>query len=393
MSISIDFKKITKELITCIPFLLAFGYFILWFYLDSIGQLGLLPSILDDKGPLFALMISFTIISLGLIFTFSFPSIVLCQMFLLNWNNELSRVIKINRIPFISCVVSILYISSMMIISFLSGIPNYIRDHIFIISLSMFSFISLFIVHLLSIKRNKVHIYYKKGKMIRSRSFIKMKYIISAVSLFSGMTAIIPLSFILRLSTAESKAGVLVFIGTAITLVFISHLPAILFFTEKNLKANLKNNALTSSIASLSFFFIIMLTLPNFSSLVVRGALKNIGIIESEAHIYSLKRQDYTNDMFPPSVWNHIDVANEKYLFIKGTVIFSLGNEVLICPEFVIKAQNQYRKYNFDNLLTTNKSDFQDKYLKQAIKSCALIRKTDIAKWDSAMDGMNILNL
>jgi len=94
MSISIDFKIITKELITTIPFLLAFGCFILWFYLDSIGQLGLLPSILDDKGPLFALMISFTIISLGLIFTFSLPSIVLCQMFLLNWNNELSRVIK-----------------------------------------------------------------------------------------------------------------------------------------------------------------------------------------------------------------------------------------------------------------------------------------------------------
>jgi len=209
-----------------------------------------------------------------------------------------------------------------MIISFMNGMPNYIKDYIFIISLSIFSFISLLIVHPLSIKRNKVHIYYKKGTMIKSRNFIKLIYIISAISLFSGMTATIPLSFILRLSTAESNAGVLVFIVTAITLVFISHLPAMLFFTEKNIKANLKNNILTSSIASLSFFFIIMLTLPNFSSLVVRGALKNIGIIESEAHIYSLKKQSYTNDMFPPSVWNHVDVANEKYLFIKGTVIF-----------------------------------------------------------------------
>ncbi|ORM57431.1 hypothetical protein HA45_24200 [Pantoea rodasii] len=66
---------------------------------------------------------------------------------------------------------------------------------------------------------------------------------------------------------------------------------------------------------------------------------------------------------------------------------------MLICPEFVIKAQNKYRKYNLDNLLTIDKSGFQDKYLKQAIKSCALIKKPDITKWDGAMDGMNSLNL
>ncbi|MGK3128809.1 hypothetical protein ACCW76_06370 [Pantoea sp. C8B4] len=393
MTISIDFKKVIKEVIATIPFLLAFGYFILWFYLDSIGQLNLLPSILDDKGPLFALIISFTIISLGLIFTFSLPSMVLCQILLLNWNNELSRVIKISRIPLISCSVSILFISSIMIISFISGTPHYIKDNIFIITLSIFSFVSFFMVHFLSIKRNKAHIYYKKGKVIKSKNFIKMKCIISAFSLFSGMTAIVPLSFILRLSTAESNAGVLFFVGTAITFVFISYIPAIMFFTEKNMKSNIKNNIMASSTASLSFFFILMLILPNFSSLVVRGALKNIGIIESEAHIYSLNRQSYTNDMFPTSVWNHVGVTNKKYLFIKGTIIFSLGNELLICPEFVIKAQNKYRKYNFDNLLAVHKSDFQNEYLKQAIKSCALIRKPDITKWDGAMDGINTLNL
>ncbi|WP_128599109.1 hypothetical protein [Pantoea rodasii] len=325
MATNLDIRKLTKEVLTIVPFLLALGYFILWLYLDSIGQLGLLPSILDDKGPSFALILSFTIISLGLIFAFSLPSMILCQIFLLDWNNELSRVIKTNKIPLISFSVSILYIASIMMISLINRTPQYIKDHIFIITFSIFSFITFLIVHILSKKRKKLHIYFKKGKEIRSKNFIKEKCIISAISLLSGITAIVPMSFFLRLSTAESNAGVLVFIGVSITLIFISHLPAILFFTEKNLKTNIKNNILISSTASILFFFIIMLTLPNFSSIVVRGALKNIGIIESEPHTYSLKRQGYTNDMFPPSVWNHVNVTNEKYLFIKRHCYFLSG--------------------------------------------------------------------
>lgn len=395
MAISIDYKKPIKEILTVLPLLLASGYFILWLYLNDIGQLPLLSSILNDKGTLIALLISFIILSLGLVFTFSFPSMILCQMCFLTWNNEFSRVINLSKIPLISCGISILYIATIITLSIMNGIPRYIQDYIFIITLLLFSPITFAICHFLSKKREKIHIYYKKGKEIRNKNFIKEKCIISFFSLYSGIAITIPLLFTLRLSTAYSNAGLFIFFAISFILVFIAFFPAIVFFSDNNLKSRIKTNVKLFIITSLTLFFIIMLVLPNFSILVVRGALKNIGVIESEAHIYSLKKQNYTNDMFPPSVWTQINpsTANDKYLFIKGTIIFSLGDNILICPEFVTKAQDKYKKYNLDNVLTFNKSDFQDKYIKQAIKSCALINKSDITRWDGIMDGKNILNV
>lgn len=126
--------------------------------------------------------------------------------------------------------------------------------------------------------------------------------------------------------------------------------------------------------------------------MVVRDALKNIGVIEKESHIYSLKKQNYSQDMFPNPVWKHVNATNEKYLFITGTVIFSLGYNVLICPDFVIEAQNKYKKYNLDNLFNPSETDFKNKHLKQIIKSCALINRSDITQWDGILDGKNVLN-
>ncbi|WEA07346.1 hypothetical protein PWF83_08195 [Pantoea dispersa] len=395
MAISIDYKKRIKETLTLLPLLFASGYFILWLYLNDIGQLVLLSSILNDKGTLIALIISFIILSLGLVFTFSFPSMILCQMCFLTWNNEFSRVIKLSKIPLISCCISILYIATIIAFSIIKGIPSYIQDYIFIITLLLFSPITFAAIHFFSKKREKIHIYYKKGKEIRNKNFIKEKLIISFFCLYSGIAITIPLLFILRLSTAYSNTGLFIFFAISLILVFISFLPAIVFFSDNNLKSHIKTNVILFITTSLTLFFIIMLLLPNFSALVVRGALKNIGVIESDAHIYSLKKQNYTNDMFPTTVWTHINppLTNDKYLFIKGTIIFSLGDNVLICPEFVTKAQDKYKKYNLDNILTFNKSDFQDKYLRQLIKSCALINKSDITRWDSIMDGQNLLNL
>jgi len=96
--------------------------------------------------------------------------------------------------------------------------------------------------------------------------------------------------------------------------------------------------------------------------------------------------------MFPTSVWTHINSASDEYLFITGTVIFSLGDNVLICPTFVTDAQNKYRKYNLDNLFSHNETNFEKKHLKQIIKSCALINRPDITRWDGILDGKNVLN-
>ncbi|ADP12903.1 hypothetical protein EJP617_32220 [Erwinia sp. Ejp617] len=393
MAINIDYKKTTKEVLTIIPLLLTSGYFILWLYLDDIGQLGLLPSLLDDKGALIALITSFFILSASLIFIFSLPSMILCQMCFLTWNNEFARVIDLNKIPLISCFISILYIIVIATLSNFDWISHYIKDYIFIISLGLFSPLTYILVHTSSRKRKKIHIYYKNGKEVRNKKFIKEKIIISFFSLLSGLTITIPLLFILNLSTANNYLGLTIFIIFSFFLVLVSFMPALIFLSENNIKSNIKGKILFFITTALAFFFIIMLLLPGFSGLIVSGALKNIGIIENESHLYAINNKIYTKNMFPNSIWRNLPINNEKYFFINGTVIFSLGNKILICPGFVMKVQNKYRKYNLDNSFTPDVTEFQTKHLKKIIKSCVLINKPDITRWDGILDGENILNL
>ncbi|NMP27453.1 hypothetical protein GW590_11305 [Rahnella sp. SAP-1] len=392
MNLQIDYIKLSKATLSLLPLSLIFGCFILWSYLNDIGRIDLLPSVIDSKGTFIALIISFFTLSVGLLIILCLPSMMLCQMCFLTWNNEFSRVINLSRIPFISCSTSILYIASIIIFSLISEIPYYIKDYISIITPLLLLPITFIVVHFFSKKRKKIHIYYKKGKEIRNKKFIKEKIIISFFSFSSGMTITIPLLLILNISTLNSNAGLIVFCVISIILVFISFSPAIVFFGAGGFKTNIKDSVIYFIMSALTVFIIIMSSLPNFSSLVVRSALKNIGVIESESHIYSLKKQHYTHDMFPTSVWTHINSASDEYLFITGTVIFSLGDNVLICPTFVTDAQNKYRKYNLDNLFSHNETDFEKKHLKQIIKSCALINRSDITRWDGILDGKNVLN-
>ncbi|MBA0196280.1 hypothetical protein H4F51_14115 [Pectobacterium brasiliense] len=134
-----------------------------------------------------------------------------------------------------------------------------------------------------------------------------------------------------------------------------------------------------------------MMLLPNFASIVSRGALQNIGAVESRSHIYLVKNIKYSHDMFPRNIWEHVAISNEEKIFIKGTVLLSLGQEVLLCPDFVIAARKKYLKYNFDNLFSS-RNELHSMYLKSITRSCILFDKSEIKQWDSIIDGKNILN-
>ena len=386
-------KNFLKFMMSLSPLYLLIGYYILWSYLDDIGRLNIFSSILDNKMTLLALMISFAFLSTSVICIIFLPSIILIKTTFFTWGSNLSRVIELRKIPLISCAISILYISSIIFLSTAIFIPQYIKAYAFLITVVSLLPLVFLSIHFMSKNRKKNHIYYINGKEFSKKYFLKEKSLISIMVLFSGLTITLPLLFILNLSTAQSSYGVINLLVILLLSIFIAHLPAMLLLTNGRLIPNIKEKAFSFIACTLILFTITMSLLPNFSSIVERAALKNIGIIDGEPHIYSLKKQNYSSEMFPSSIWGNINSNNSIYIFIKGTVFLSLGEKILICPEFVTNARNKYMKYNLDHLFSgSSKDNFHSSHLKQLFKSCALINKPDINQWDNIYDGKNMLN-
>ncbi len=381
-----------KMVFTLIPLYLLIGCFVLWSYLNEIGMLNLFTSIIDAKAALVALMVSFVFLSVSVVITFTFPSILLCVIYLLTGYNELRRVIKMERIPCVACGASILTLAVIMITSTIENVPEFIKRHLIMIMITMTFPIILYAVHAISITRKKTHIYFKNGKRLESRIFVKEKLIISFLILFSGIAITSPLSLILDLSSAYSYVGIVNLGIISIVVILMAFLPAMMFYSEVKYEPKIKNIIARSLIPALSFFVISMIILPNFASIVSRGALKNIGVVESTPHVFLIKKENYTLEMFPSSIWEHYETTNEKALFIKGTILLSLGQEILLCPKFVIDARTKYLKYNLDNLFSS-RNEFHLKYLKQITRSCVLMDKSSVTQWDGILDGKNMLNV
>lgn len=375
-----------KMIFTMIPIYLLIGCFILWSYLNDIGMLSIFTSIIDAKAALVALMVSFLFLSISLILIFTLPSILLSLTYITLGYDGLRRVIKTERIPWLAITSSILILLS-LIISAVIGIDNSI---VLTIVTVLFPVV-FFSVHLASRKRYKACIYFKGGKRIKCRFFIKDKIIISFFILFSGLTITIPISFIIDLSSANSYAGVIYFTIISIFMIFISYFPTIIFYSEGLLKLKNSNAIIYSVFPAILLFLLMMFILPNFSSIVSRGALVNIGVVEKNPHLYMLKTKDYDSNLFSTLIWGKVETINKNSIFLKGTVLLSLGDHVLLCPDFVMTARQKHYKYNLDDLFSS-KNDLHSRYLKKITKSCVLLNKTDITQWDSVMDGKNQLN-
>ncbi|MEI7411773.1 hypothetical protein [Pectobacterium aroidearum] len=385
-----DKKTIISEYLkmtfAMIPIYLLIGCFILWSYLNDIDMLSIFTSIIDAKSALVALMVSFLFISISLILIFTLPSILLSVTYLILGYDGLRRVIKIERIPWLAILSSILILLSLII----SGILS-IDNNIVLIMVTILFPVIFCAVHITSRKRDKVCVYFKNGKIVKRRFFIKDKAIISFFILFSGLAITTPLSFIIDLSSANSYIGIISFTIISIFMIFIAFFPTIIFYSEGLLKLKNSNAIIYSVIPAFLFFLLMILILPNFSSIVSRGALVNIGVVEKNPHLYMLRTKDYDSNLFSTLIWGKIEPINKNSIFLKGTVLLSLGDHVLLCPDFVMTARQKHHKYNLDDLFSS-KIGLHSRYLKQMTKSCVLLNKNDITQWDSVMDGKNKLN-
>lgn len=121
-----------KTILVVSPFFVFFGYFILWSYLDSIGWLSLFPSIVDGESTLLILMVSFSFLSLTVIFIFFLPSLVLFQMGFFTLRDELSRVINLEKVPYVSCIASVIVLIVIFCFSFFDVYSKFILSLIHI---------------------------------------------------------------------------------------------------------------------------------------------------------------------------------------------------------------------------------------------------------------------
>lgn len=380
-----------KTILVVSPFFVFFGYFILWSYLDSIGWLSLFPSIVDGESTLLILMVSFSFLSLTVIFIFFLPSLVLFQMGFFTLRDELSRVINLEKVPYVSCIASVIVLIVIFCFSFFDFYSKFIKDNVFYLLLfSLVPFV-FSMVHLISKKRRKVHLFYKNGKLVEKRFFLWEKVIITFFIVISGLTITIPLLFIMNLSSAYSIDGLINLFILSVVIVLVSFFPSMLFYSGEKFKFDFKSKCFTVMMPIFSIFIISMIMLPNFSFIVERGAFKYVGMIDDSYHIYSLRKISYTSDMFPVTIWKYVDDTKDKYLFVKATVLLSIGKKVIICPDFVARARSRYIKYNLDNMFSRGESVYS-KYLKEITKSCVLVDGADIKQWDAISDGSNLLN-
>jgi len=380
-----------KAILVLSPVLVFFGYFILWSYLDSIGWVSLFPSIVDGESTLLIIMVSFSLLSLSVIFVFFLPSLVLFQMGFFTLRDELSRVINLEKVPYVSCVVSVMVLIIIFCFSVFDFFSKFIKDNIFY--LLVFSLVPsvLFVVHSISKKRSKVHCFYKKGRLVEKKFFLWEKVIVTLFIVMSGLTITCPLLFIMKLSSAYSIDGLINLFILSTVIVLVSFFPSMLFYSGEKFNFNLKSKLFAVILPVFAIFIVSMIMLPNFSFIVERGALKSVGMIDESYHIYSLRKANYTSDLFPVSIWKHVDNTKDKYLFVKATVLLSVGKKVIMCPDFVANARSRYIKYNLDNMFSRGESVYST-YLKEITKSCILVDGADIKQWDAILDGNNLLN-
>lgn len=382
------FNKYLKTIYSLFPFYMILGCFIMRFYLNELGRLSLFSSLIESNTAFIAIMISFILLSISLLFLFSLPSILLFSTIFMIKQDTIRRVINKNRIPGISFLASSLAIIIIYIVALNENTPDWLSKNLVGIVALLLLPIIFIIVHFMSITRKKPCIYYNNGKKYESKFFFKEKAILSLIIFSSSFASFFPLLFVLNVSSAQNQNGITALFIISFLLLIIAFLPAVFLFMSSS--TAITYNIITYPfIPSMCIFVIAMFLIPNFASIVSYGSLKNIGVIERDLHIYAIKKDNYTPDMFPSKIWNHINESNTKNYFIKGGILFSLGGKTLLCPTYVIDARTKYMKYNLDNLFSPM-DELHSRYLKEITKSCAIVSSEDIRQWDGIIDGRNI---
>lgn len=385
-----------KLILTCTPFYILFGFFVLWSYLDSIDRLDVFMEVIDSKLASITLLVSFLLLSIGFVSILYFPSLGIVQLSVFLGENSFRRTLSSTRIkfiPFVSIAVSLLSIISLCVVSFYAHIPDGLKRYFFISSFACAWCISFMAIQFLSVKRKKELHFMRNGKIVKYKYFLTHKLIMSFFIAFSALSVALPLLMLIKLSSVKTFAGFATFLFVMLVIIAMSFFPSMLFYSNSLLTKSFKHLLTYIVLPTFFLFFMLMLIIPNLFGIISIGALKGVGVIDKQPHIFRMDNDRYPSYLFPKAVWEHVIInPREEGLFVKGTIFFSLGKQVILCPNFVVKIRDKYMKYDFDNIWNS-KDELHVAYFKKAMGSCVLINRESITQWDGIVDGTNILNL
>lgn len=374
------------------PMYMFMGAFILWFYLNEIGMTTLFKDVSDSKLELIAPLFSFIILSISFTTIIIYPSLSICKLYFMVGYDNLRREVKLTLIPLVTILSILTTLAFISVSARTDTLPIFLKEHPTISLLTLLAITSSTLTYFMLIKRKKEHYLYKNGEPVKYKNLLWVRLLTTFAILFAGMTVTFPLSVIFKSGSAYTTAGLFNALFLSVIVSLLSLLPAIIFYS-KNITSNSMVIKTKYFVSSSSMIFILTLFLfPNLVSVICVSALKTVGIIDKTEHVYAIEKSSYSPSMFPSPVWEHIESDVENKFFTKGTILFSLGETVLLCPDFVVKTQKSYMKHNFDKLIPDN-DDFPLRHLREIFKSCATLKKPAIERCDTIMDKGNKINL
>lgn len=228
------------------------------------------------------------------------------------------------------------------------------------------------------VARKKPH-----DRNIKNAKFILEKIGMSFITSVSGIfTMFVFFDLIVENSNIHTITGLLFVFLFPIFLLLPTYLlyPRDVKITGNGEEGVVKLLFLITGVISPLFFF-----LKSFS-LICTSTLKNLGFVDENAHVFSIKKSSYPQDMFPKSIWEHKNTENNERFYIVAVPLFYFGDNILLCPKVVVSKKEQYLKNNLDIFLASQQDKDALSDLRAAARNCALVERSKVTRWSTILE-------
>ncbi|SSN00488.1 Uncharacterised protein [Klebsiella variicola] len=372
-------QKISKKVIKLIPYLTILSGLMVWSYLNNIGRLDLLIDSFSINIGLVSLLISAVVLSLAIAITLILPSSILIfhsSMF----PNIINKPISI---PWLGWGFSTLFLALTFLphIPFIKKITSPPSALSIFITIAAISFITFIIIAFCNGD-------FKNKGIFKIAQNVGKALIETFTTVFATLSITIPITFLLKNSTGEKTASLLIALAFMIAFALSSFFPAIIYYremknTSKNEKKSIIPLAKNLSLAVIITITITSLLFPNVTTTLMNSSLYSIGIIDNKNHYYLIDGEKYKPDMFPQKTWrtSTTDKIGANF-FIYGIRMFSAGSKNLICPDSVGSFKRDINGTNYD-LITSSDNEDNAKKLKNMTKICVVLHSDNAQQWDT----------
>ncbi|ECU9385919.1 hypothetical protein CKQ16_21800 [Salmonella enterica subsp. enterica serovar Newport] len=199
----------------------------------------------------------------------------------------------------------------------------------------------------------------------------RISFFIYAPSFLTVYTFFLLMSF--GFEDIKTYTGACLFIFISVMAMFFSFLPSCLSFSQEGKQSWWQYVVLTVACALL-----ILNIIPNLAGVLLLSSLKNAGVVDYNQYMLYIPEEDMPESFFDHDVWDiKKEDESEGHVTVRGSVLFTLGNYTLICPESrtvsSVQALKNYMKADYDAIFSQNPPALIR--LRSVVTSCHLLNK------------------